>query len=459
MTNAQPIVEQPPRPEQSATPSAIPYANLAATSVTGPNPEALSVVKQPYRVLMIAPTSFFADYGCHVRILEETRILQQLGHQVTIATYHNGKGVPDVAIERTLPIPWRRHYEVGSSRHKLAFDLLLGLKSMELLARRQYDVIHAHLHEGALIALVLGRLFRLPVVFDFQGSLTEEMIDHKFLRRQSPLYRPLRRLEEWIDQSTPVIFTSSTEARRILLDQFDCQETRVRALPDCVNADTFRPPTTYDPAELAALRAQLGIPPAGKIIVYLGLLAEYQGTGLLLEAMQRILQQRDDVYLLLMGFPGVDIYSNKAATLGISHAVRLTGRIPYADAPKYLALGDVAAAPKLSVTESAGKLLNYMAVGLPTVAFDTPVAHEYLGAHGLLAERGNVAELAACLLTALESPHLGDLLRQRAVQQFGWTKAGQQIVAAYDELTQQRGDRHDARRGVPTQPVQPSRIG
>src|SRR5262245_58068236 len=25
----------------------------------------------PYRVLMIAPTSFFADYGCHVRILEE----------------------------------------------------------------------------------------------------------------------------------------------------------------------------------------------------------------------------------------------------------------------------------------------------------------------------------------------------------------------------------------------------
>ena len=42
------------------------------------------------RVLMIAPTSFFADYGCHVRILEEARALQAAGHAVTIATYHNG---------------------------------------------------------------------------------------------------------------------------------------------------------------------------------------------------------------------------------------------------------------------------------------------------------------------------------------------------------------------------------
>ena len=134
---------------------------------------------------MIAPTSFFADYGCHVRILEETRILQKLGQQVTIATYHNGNDVPGLEIQRTLPIPWRSHYEVGSSRHKIGLDALLGVKTLELLARRRFDVIHAHLHEGALIGLVLGRLFRVPVVFDFQGSLTEEMIDHHFLDRES----------------------------------------------------------------------------------------------------------------------------------------------------------------------------------------------------------------------------------------------------------------------------------
>ena len=63
-----------------------------------------------YRVLMIAPTSFFADYGCHVRILEEARILQKLGHSVTIVTYRNGGPVSDLTIRRTLPIPWRQNY-------------------------------------------------------------------------------------------------------------------------------------------------------------------------------------------------------------------------------------------------------------------------------------------------------------------------------------------------------------
>ena len=64
---------------------------------------------------MVAPTSFFADYGCHVRILEEARVLQRRGHEVTIVTYHTGRNLPDMDIRRTLPIPWRRDYEVAVS--------------------------------------------------------------------------------------------------------------------------------------------------------------------------------------------------------------------------------------------------------------------------------------------------------------------------------------------------------
>lgn len=409
-------------------------ASEASESETG------ATVKQPsYRVLMIAPTSFFADYGCHVRIYEEARILQQLGHQVTIVTYRNGSDVPGLDIRRTLPIPWRRHYEVGSSRHKIAFDLLLGFKTLQLLLWRRYDVLHAHLHEGALIAVILARLFRLPVVFDFQGSLTEEMIDHKFIRRDSPFYQLLRRLERWINHTSPVIFPSSSEGGRILMEKFACTPEQVRVLSDRVDTDSFRPVSSYPKEALHQQRALLGIPTTAKVIVYLGLLAEYQGTGLLLEAMQRILQQRSDVYLLLMGFPGIDIYQQKATELGIRDRVIFTGRVSYREAaPLYLALGDIAVAPKLSMSESAGKLLNYMAVGLPTVAFDTPVAREYLGYHGLLAERGNVQSLAEKLLVALETPELGLALRQRAVQQFSWQAAAETIVAAYSELTRPR---------------------
>jgi len=34
---------------------------------------------RPLRILMIAPTSFFSDYGGHIRILEETQTLMKLG--------------------------------------------------------------------------------------------------------------------------------------------------------------------------------------------------------------------------------------------------------------------------------------------------------------------------------------------------------------------------------------------
>jgi glycosyltransferase involved in cell wall biosynthesis len=395
-----------------------------------------------YRVLMIAPTSFFADYGCHVRILEEARVLQDLGHRVTIVTYHSGNPVPGLDIRRTLSIPWRRDYVVGSSRHKIAFDVLLGLKTFQLLAQQRFDVVHAHLHEGALIGLVLGRLFGRPVVFDFQGSMTGEMLDHHFLKRQGVAYKLFRGLETWIDRRAPAILTSTTNAASLLVKEFGCQPARVHCLPDCVDADIFKPVSAYDADDLSALRRELGIPSGRKLIVYLGLLAEYQGTGLLLEAMQRVVQKRQDVHLLLMGFPNLDQYRQKTESLGLSDFVTFTGRIPYPQAPIYLALGDVAVAPKLSLTEGAGKLLNYMAVGLPVVSFDTPVAREYLGTEGSLAVRGDAESLAANLLAHARlldtAPdrlrNLGQRLRQRAMQHYSWSKAGRLIVQAYRDL-------------------------
>lgn len=400
-----------------------------------------------HKVLMIAPTSFFADYGCHVRIYEETRILEKLGHQVTIVAYRNGDEVDSLDVRRTLPIPWRQDYIVGSSRHMFVFDALLLLKTFQVLLTERFDVIHAHLHEGALIGVLLGKLFGIPVVFDFQGSATEESIDHGFIRRGGFLYRTLRKLERWINHSSPVILPSSANAERILLDEFDCRPEQIQILPDCVNTDVFKPAEEFDQAELAALRAQLGIPEDAKVIVYLGLLTEYQGTGLLLQAMDHIQKMDPNVYLLLMGFPD-SVYRPQAMKMGLHERVIFTGRVPYMRAPQYLALGTVAVAPKISLTEGAGKLLNYMAMGLPTVAFDTPVANEYLGLNGVYAKLGDVDSLVEKLLgclgsdkavdvsdTVLMYKSMGQRLRQRAIRHFAWRTAGHQIADIYSELT------------------------
>ncbi|OGO05061.1 MAG: hypothetical protein A2Y73_03700 [Chloroflexi bacterium RBG_13_56_8] len=389
--------------------------------------------RTPYRVLMIAPTSFFADYGCHVRILEETRILEKLGCRVTICTYHNGRDLPEVDIRRTINIPWRSDYEVGSSRHKIAFDVLLFLRSLSAMWQTKPQVIHAHLHEGALIGYILSRLWRIPLVFDFQGSLTSEMIDHGFLSPKGPFYAPMYRLETLIDRAATRILTSSSHAIDLLTDKFGCRKEKITLVPDCVNLDAFA--RSRDQSAVMHLRQKWSIPPHRMVVVYLGLLAEYQGIGALLNAARIISSHREDLHFLIGGYPNVDVYRERAAKLGIADYVTFAGKICYEDAPRLLSVGDIAVCPKLSKTEGAGKLLNYLSMGLPTVAFDTAVSHEYLGEHGLYALRGDSTDLARCLEELADDPQrrieLGASLRRRAEERYSWEVAGRIILDTY----------------------------
>jgi glycogen synthase len=82
---------------------------------------------------------------------------------------------------------------VGSSRHKIYLDVALSWRSLQTSLAFKPDIIHAHLHEGGLIGAVLKRLISKPLVFDYQGSMTAEMIDHRFLAesRICPLSCPL----------------------------------------------------------------------------------------------------------------------------------------------------------------------------------------------------------------------------------------------------------------------------
>jgi len=395
-----------------------------------------SSVPGPFRVLMIAPTSFFADYGCHVRILEEARVLQKLGSRVSICTYHTGRDLPELTILRTMSIPWRREYEVGSSRHKIAFDVLLSLRALQAMREVRPQVIHAHLHEGALIGSVLARLWRLPLVFDFQGSMTSEMVDHKFLKPDSRFYGFLRSLERGIDHLAPRIVTSSAHASDLLVEEFGCVRNKITLLPDCVSTDIFKP--FPRDAEWVRYKQAWGIPTDRLVVVYLGKLAEYQGVGHLLQAARLLRDRRDDVHFVIAGYPYVEHYRQMAADMGLADRVVFPGKVRYEDAPHILSLGDVAVSPKLSLTEGAGKLLNYMSMALPVVAYDTEVSHEYLDSDGAYAERGNVGDLAHQLELLLDDParraQAGVRLRQRAQEHYDWDVAGRTILNIYRSM-------------------------
>ncbi len=403
---------------------------------------------ETYDILMVAPTSFFSDYGGHIRILEEARVLKKMGHRVTVLTYYQGKDVPGLDIVRTRPTPWRADYEVGSSLHKIAFDALLGWTGLRTVLGRRFDIIHGHMREGALIGYVLSRVRGAPLVFDFQGSLTGEMVDHAFLNEEGVWYPWVRLLEQRIDRLPDAIVTSSRMAAELLETDFNCSRDCVVALPDCVDLDFFRP-DVIDGEEILRRKAAYGIPHDRPVVVYLGLLADYQGTPLLVQAAQELKRRCVDAQFLIMGFPGEDEYRRMAEEMGVGDRLVFTGRVPYEEAPAYLALGDIAVAPKLSLTEGAGKILNYMAMGLPTVAFDTPVSREYLGDLGVYANQiGDAAALADSIAALLQAParrvELGRELRALAGHRFSWDDAGRVLSGVYRNLLVDKG--RDAKR-------------
>jgi glycosyltransferase involved in cell wall biosynthesis len=89
----------------------------------------------------------------------------------------------------------------------------------------------------------------------------------------------------------------------------------------------------------------------------------------------------------------------------------------------------------MSATEGSGKIPLYMAMGLPTITFDTPVSHEYLGDAGIYAAFGSAADLAAKIRQALEhrswATDVGARGRERAVRELSWDRAARQIEAIY----------------------------
>jgi glycosyltransferase involved in cell wall biosynthesis len=373
------------------------------------------------KILMIAPTPYFVDRGCHVRIYEEAKTLRQRGHDVRIVTYHLGRDMPGIPTYRIPRVPWYSKLSAGPSWHKPYLDILLFLKALKAARKFRPDIIHAHLHEGASVGIVLKKILKIPLLFDYQGSLTGEVTDHGFISAGSALHAAFSRIEKFIDRSADVIVTSSGPGAGELIDKWGVPRDRVHVLMDGVDCSVFRP----FPKEEA--RMALRLPVGRPLAVFLGVLNRYQGVDLLMEAVGILKQKGADLHFLVMGFPD-EGYRKLAFDMGISDRMTFTGRVDYGKAPFYLSAADMAVSPKVSPSEANGKMFNYMACGLPTVAFESPVNREILGDAGRYARLGDAGDLAAVLASLLansvERSELGRQARLKAESEHSWEARG-----------------------------------
>ena len=119
------------------------------------------------KILMIAPNPYFVDRGFSVHVFEQARALRDLGHDVAFTTYHCGRDLGDFRYYRSLDVPWYKATETGGSLHRIYIDAFLLATTRRAIRREQPDIIHGHIHEGAMIgvlsvkswnpALVVGR--------------------------------------------------------------------------------------------------------------------------------------------------------------------------------------------------------------------------------------------------------------------------------------------------------------
>jgi glycosyltransferase involved in cell wall biosynthesis len=333
------------------------------------------------KVLMIAPTPFFSDRGCHIRVLNSYLRLKREGKEVLLITYPLGRDINDVQAKRIIKIPTYKDFSPGFNIHKPLLDILLLAKAFKELNKKEYDFIYAHLHEGALIGLLVKPFFRLPIFFDAQGSLTGELVTNKTIKKNSLMFKLLFKIEEFIVNKVDKIYTSTEGLKEFIESDFK-PKNKIKVIKDLPDKTLFNP--NVKPADI-------NLPKNKKIVVYLGGLQKNKGIDYLLKAIPYC---SNKLHFLIMGYP-VNRAKKLINKLKIEDRVTLTGRIPYEIAPSYLKLGDVAVSPKtLESGEANAKLYNYLAMGLQVVCWDISENRKILAERGIYAKLKDVKDLA-----------------------------------------------------------------
>lgn len=393
---------------------------------------------QSLRILMIAPTPFFADRGTHIRILEEALALERRGHQVTIATYHIGQNLPDhlktgVSVRRILRLLfWYKKLEAGPDWQKIILDLMLIRKVFFLARTERSDILHGHLHEGVLIGWVVQRLLfwrRMKLVADFHGSLTREMVSHSYLRAGI-----LRRLFEWVEQIIDNLGDRAVTSS--LANTLEIGERRTKNPPVTV-LDGVTVARYQGEYSREALRHKYGIPSQAIVITYTGALIANKGILTFLQAIPTVLAGDPRAHIAVAGFPWNEIEHFFEGKTWLDRFTRITpSPLPYFNLPEVLALSDVGVDPKAEgVGQASGKMLQYMGAGLPVACFDTPNNREYLGEGGEYAREATPEALAEAVLRLVRDGELrkrkGEANRVRAAERFSWDETAEALEQVY----------------------------
>lgn len=356
------------------------------------------------RIGIVCPYSLDVAGGVQRHALDLAAALRTLGHTVEVLAPTTGTAPEFVTpAGRAVGVPY------NGSVARVAFGPLTRHRTRRWLAAHDFDVLHVHEPTTPSVSALALLDARGPVVATFHTSTERSRVLAAF----GPVARPL------LERVTARIAVSAT-ARRVQVEHLGGDATEI--------------PNGVDVARFADGPA-LDLPPAVRV-GYVGRFDEpRKGMPVLLAALRRVVADRPDVRLLVVGRGDGDRLRH-AAGPGLAGRIDLLG--PVDEATKAAALRSVAVfcAPHRGGESFGMVLTEAMAAGAPVLAADLESFRAVLddGRAGALFPPGDDAALAAALTRLLDDDtaraRLAAAGRDRA-QRYDWPVVASDVLRVY----------------------------
>jgi glycosyltransferase involved in cell wall biosynthesis len=383
------------------------------------------------RVLVVAPQPFYEDRGTPIALRQVLLALGELGRPVDLLTFPIGSDVaiPGLRIFRSNNPLGFRSVPIGFSLRKVILDLPLTGALQRRVNRERYACIHA-VEEAAFPAAVVARWHGIPLLYDMQSSLAEQLARLGPLGL-APARAALNAMERWLLRRSSMVVTSAGLAERV--------RAAVPAVP--VREWHFpSAPADASPAAVQRLRDGLGLSSTGPVVLYSGTFEAYQGLPELIAAIPAVRQRAPDVTFVFVGADPINglIATPGAESLIASGALRIVDRQPRGEMAPYLALADVLVSPRAYGGNLPLKVFDYLAAGRPIVATDIPTHRTVLSDDRAVLVAPRTDAIARGILTVLEDSALAERLSAAATSyartHLGWSRFVHSVEALYAEV-------------------------
>jgi glycosyltransferase involved in cell wall biosynthesis len=318
--------------------------------------------KRSMKILMIAPQPFFEPRGTPISVFQRLSGLSKLGHQIDLATYHVGEDVDilGVTIHRIPSLSFIKTLKVGPSWQKLPLDFLLIFKSIGLLLKNEYDVIHSH-EEAGFFSALLAWFFRKSHLYDMHSSLPKQLVNFNFGANKL-MVSFFEYLEMGTINSCDAMITIGPDLEQHVLEiNPNVPMQMIENLPLSIDQQ--------DGESSSQLREKMGL--NGKIaIVYTGTFERYQGVDVLIKSAEIVVRKHPEAqFILVGGKPDQineldDIVSKK----NLHESVRFMGTVPVSEANSYIEMADILVSPRIEGTSVPLKIYTYLHAGKPIMA-------------------------------------------------------------------------------------------